>query len=157
MQENTENNFTINERLIYFVDFLGVKRYKFSKETGISESVLLNIYKGKNKPSVDLLNKIVVRYPVLNINWILTGKGSMLNDDSGLKNTITESKVNEPASILTKPPGYECALCVQKNITIDALQRLSLVQQKTIDLLNARVEELEKNDSTDDGQKRKAV
>lgn len=56
-------------------------------------------------------------------------------------------------SLKAKPPGIECALCVQKNLTIDALQKLSSVQQKTIDLLNARVNDLESKDK-DDGQKK---
>lgn len=146
MQENTENILSINERIIQFIDYLKVSRYKFSQITGISESVLLNIYKGNNKPSVDFLEKILHKYPVLNSNWLLIGNGKMIceNQSTNVVGDVKESYL----------PGGTCEFCSQKDDTIKALNRLTNSQQKQIDLLDARIKDLET--SPNSGQKRKA-
>jgi len=89
MQENAKNIFSINQRIIQFIEYLGISRYKFSKETGISEVNILNIYKGKNKPSIDFIEKLLNIYKVLNPTWLLTGEGPMLINAG-------HSIVNEP-------------------------------------------------------------
>jgi|GEM_PF-994717 len=143
MQVNTENILSINKRIIQFIDYLNVSRYKFSHNTGVSESVLLNIYKGKNKPSVDFLEKILDIYPALNSNWLLTGNGEMI---------IIDKPVVEGASTTFKPPGI-CEMCREKDDRIKVLNKLVSTMQQNMDLLNARIKDLEGRES---GQKRKA-
>jgi len=112
MQENNETILSINERIVQFVDYLKLNRYKFSKITGISESVLLNIYKGKNKPNIKLLEKVLNIYPALNSNWLLTGNGNML------------SKVSiDEIPPLTKQDSSECKGCIDKERIIAALEK----------------------------------
>ncbi|HNW71156.1 MAG TPA: S24 family peptidase [Bacteroidales bacterium] len=80
MQEKNEKILSINERIFQILDFYNVTRYKFSQETGISEAVLLNIYKGKNKPSYDFIEKLLNKYEV-NADWLITGNGTMVKND----------------------------------------------------------------------------
>jgi transcriptional regulator with XRE-family HTH domain len=74
-----EKDKNINSRIVEVLDFLGVSRYKCNHETGISEMVLSNIYNNKNKPSYETIEKIMNTYNV-NGNWLITGKGKMLNE-----------------------------------------------------------------------------
>jgi phage repressor protein C with HTH and peptisase S24 domain len=78
MQENTKENYSINERISQIIEYLGKTRYKISQETGISEAVLNNIDKNKNKASIDVVERILNNYIVFNSEWLVTGKGSML-------------------------------------------------------------------------------
>ncbi|GGM91438.1 transcriptional regulator [Dyadobacter beijingensis] len=43
----------------------------FADEIGIQRSSMSHILAGRNKPSLDMVQKIVKRYPELGINWIL--------------------------------------------------------------------------------------
>ncbi|MFV0311409.1 MAG: helix-turn-helix transcriptional regulator [Dysgonomonas sp.] len=52
-----------------------------SQDTGISESILNNIDKNKNKASIDVVEKILNNYSVVNAEWLVTGQGSMLKED----------------------------------------------------------------------------
>jgi len=79
MQEDTKEILSINKRIVDVLEFYGVTRYKASHDTGISEQVLLNIYKGNNKPSLETIEKIVKVYNV-NANWLISGEGNMLNN-----------------------------------------------------------------------------
>ena len=85
MQENNKEILTINKRIITIVDFYNLTRYKFSQETGISDAVLCNIYKGKNKPSYDLIEKILNKYKTIDANWLLTGRGTMIKEEPQLQ------------------------------------------------------------------------
>ena len=73
---------TINGRIRELLDYFSITRYRFSKETGISEVVLKNIFSGQNKPSVDALEKIFTRYSSIDANWLIMGEGSMFKKES---------------------------------------------------------------------------
>jgi transcriptional regulator with XRE-family HTH domain len=136
MQENTENILSINQRIFKFIDYLKLTRYKFSKNTGISESVLLNIHKAKNKPSVDLLEKILNTYPVLNSNWLLTGEGSMILAE---KKTYSDVEDQDPSNSEVRNLEFVyCIHCKEKERTISALE-------KTVSSLEKVIREMEKD------------
>lgn len=86
MQVKSEKNLSINKRILQILDYYKITRYKFSRETGISEAVLLNIYKGNNKPSYDFIEKLLNKYRV-NANWLITGEGEMLDSIPVAKKT----------------------------------------------------------------------
>lgn len=127
MQEKTENILSINQNIIQFIDFIGLNRYKFSKKTGISESVLLNIYKGKNKPSVDILEKILNIYPALNLNWLFTGNGNILLENQELKDAVK-----------IKSPVFPCAICSEKERVISALEKANQGLQEALESYKMR-------------------
>lgn len=43
---------------------------QFADEVKINRSVMSHILSGRNKPSLDIVQKIVARFPVLEYNWI---------------------------------------------------------------------------------------
>ena len=50
---------------------------EFAKEIGKSAATVTNIFKGRNKPSIDLLQSILDRFRVINPEWLLMGVGPM--------------------------------------------------------------------------------
>jgi len=113
-----------------------ITRYKISKETGISETNLLNIYKGKNKPSVDFIEKILNIYKVLNPTWLLTGEGPMLRSE------ITDQepqKKNDIPPVTNSPPA--CPLCYEKERIIKEKERIIAAHEETITLLKEQLQE----------------
>lgn len=64
------------ERILQFIEYKKISKRKFAASIGISHSLI-----GKaNAIGSDKLEKIISKYPELNINWLLTGKGNMLTD-----------------------------------------------------------------------------
>jgi Predicted transcriptional regulator len=80
MQENTKEIYSINKRIFQTIEYLGKTRYKISQETGISEAILNNIDKNKNKASIDVVEKILNNYSAISSEWLVTGQGSMLKE-----------------------------------------------------------------------------
>lgn len=78
----------INEKLIQFVDTLGVSQRKFTAKCGLSEGSLRN---GRSV-SVESLVKIKKTYPELNLEWILFDKGNITEDPEEGKGNAKETE-----------------------------------------------------------------
>ena len=50
---------------------------QFAEEIGIQPSGMSHILGGRNNPSLDFVNKVLRRYPEIDANWLLLGKGEM--------------------------------------------------------------------------------
>lgn len=72
----------INIRFVNIMKALGLSSYKLSRELGTSEAVLSNIKNGRNKPSTDIVEKILNKYEVINSNYLLRGLGAVLIDNN---------------------------------------------------------------------------
>jgi len=68
----------IGERIGIFLNKKGISGYRAAKDTGISAQVISAYLTGKRDPSGDMLSKILLTYPELNADWLLTGLGEML-------------------------------------------------------------------------------
>ena len=50
---------------------------QFAEEIGIQPSGMSHILNGRNNPSLEFVNKVIRRYPEIDANWLLLGKGEM--------------------------------------------------------------------------------
>lgn len=50
---------------------------QFAEEIGIQPSGISHIMSGRNNPSLEFVNKVVRRYPEIDANWLLLGRGEM--------------------------------------------------------------------------------
>lgn len=67
----------INQRIYEVIQFLGLTPTAFADEIGIQRSGLSHILKGRNRPSLDVVQKIVARYPDINLAWLVNGTGNL--------------------------------------------------------------------------------
>ncbi len=67
----------LNKRVLQVMDFTGVSKSQFAAALGISLPVLTHIASGRNKPSLDMIIRILQVYRHINVNWLLFGEGSI--------------------------------------------------------------------------------
>lgn len=65
----------LSERLQIIIDLKEMQPSKFADEISVQRSSMSHIIAGRNKPSLDFLQKVVQRFPEVNINWLLSGIG----------------------------------------------------------------------------------
>ena len=88
----------INEILLN----LGIKAPTFAKRIGVKYQRILDIQNGKvKKISGELANHITNTYPQFDINWLLTGEGSMLKDNNNGA-TQTDNNSTNPTNTQAK-------------------------------------------------------
>ena len=51
---------------------------QFAEEIGIQPSGMSHILGGRNNPSLDFVAKVLRRYPEIDANWLIMGRGQML-------------------------------------------------------------------------------
>lgn len=69
----------VKQRLIEFINKQGCNIHSFEVELGFSNGYIRNMRKSMQP---DKIEKIALKYPQLNIAWLLTGEGEMLKDTS---------------------------------------------------------------------------
>ena len=65
----------MRDRLLYIVRTEGMSNLQFANEIGISPAAVTHILSGRNNPSLDIIAKIVSRYPQYNLRWLILGEG----------------------------------------------------------------------------------
>jgi transcriptional regulator with XRE-family HTH domain len=71
----------IKDRIIEFLNNENISSANFAQEIGVQPSGISHIISGRNKPSLDFIIKMLNRYPKLSTEWLLFGKGKMLNEN----------------------------------------------------------------------------
>ncbi len=70
----------IQERIATLISTKGMTNAEFADAVGVQPSNISHIMSGRNKPSLDLVTKILRRFPEVRPEWILNGKGSMTKE-----------------------------------------------------------------------------
>ena len=84
----------MHNRLKNWMKLEDLKSSNLADNIGVNRATISHILSGRNKPSIDFLQKLLSVYPNLNSNWLITGIGYM--------SIKTDSKVVEKVKKLSK-------------------------------------------------------
>jgi transcriptional regulator with XRE-family HTH domain len=94
----------MNNRIIQFLTENNLTSTRFADIIGVQRSSVSHILSGRNKPSFDFIEKMLIAYPDLNAQWLITGIGSMKisNTVKNIEPDLFSSPIIEP-KISTSP------------------------------------------------------
>ena len=92
----------MNKRFKLWLESQNLNANSLSKLVDLNRSSISHIVNGRNKPSVDMLEKILSIYPNLNLNWLISGFGSMNID----QNTSEKKEINKVV-VFYKDSSYD--------------------------------------------------
>lgn len=81
----------------------------FADEIGVQRSSISHVLSGRNKPSLEFIQKILKRYPEINPDWLLFGKGPMnmefnlfseTNEDIPLKEELISNALQKQETLI---------------------------------------------------------
>lgn len=72
----------MDQRLLAFRETTGLSKKAFSDKTEIDHGLYGRYEAGKNKPSLETLEKIAKTFPLLNLGWLVAGVGPMKTGDA---------------------------------------------------------------------------
>lgn len=75
------DDYTMKDRIIQIMTSEGLMPSRFAEEIGIQRAAMSHITSGRNNPSLDVVTKILERFPSINPNWLLFGTGDMKSND----------------------------------------------------------------------------
>jgi len=120
MQEKKQNNSPIKQRILQFIDELGVSKREFYAKTSISRGTL----ESNTGITEDIIARFFATYQNISPAWLLTGEGAMLISNEPLKEAV--------ASDL---PSGPCQQCILRDIIIAK-------QEDSIELLKDKISQL---------------
>lgn len=107
----------MKDRIIQFLSANNLTSTKFADEIGVQRSSISHLLSGRNKPSFDFIEKMLLTYPDLDAQWLITGKGNMYVGQPSLFNQQENEKTEE---ILTSSESN-----IQKTIEYDSVKSIS--------------------------------
>ena len=96
----------LNSRVQKIINYSELSSSEFADEIGVQRSNISHVLSGRNKPSLDFLMKIKDRFPEIQWEWLIEGKGTMVFSENEAASTpssysLEESKINDDEPIIT--------------------------------------------------------
>lgn len=100
------SNTTERERLMQLMQTEGMTAKQFAAEVDIQPGTISNIVNGRNKPSLEVMQKVLHRFRTIQSDWLILGSGSMYRPIGGdqLAPTLFDDQPLEP---VMPPPAAE--------------------------------------------------
>lgn len=85
-------------RIYQYIDFKHISINFFSNKVGMSNGYFAKQKKSNGSIGSQVIEKIVSEFPDLNLIWLITGEGEMLNtaDSSNSKKIVSKSEYGIP-------------------------------------------------------------
>ena len=122
---------SIKERIKRIISSKGLTSSRFADIIGVQRSGISHILSGRNKPGLELLNKILVNFPDISGDWLITGEGEIYKNKSGGNTQVAkqlfpidseekpEPKVEEVSMNREEdPPLYQTKKRTEEKITV---------------------------------------
>ena len=87
---------SLPERLKMIMKMHNLTASSFADRIGVQRSSISHIMSGRNKPSLDFIEKTLTSFPKVNAGWLITGKQSIT--ETTKDSTSKEATVAQPMS-----------------------------------------------------------
>ena len=84
-------------RLQQFMDHENLTAYQVNKDSGLCKGLLINAFTNQRGLTTSTLEAILNTYPQLNANWLIVGRGEMLNPepDAAVPLSVTDKHIQD--------------------------------------------------------------
>lgn len=83
----------MNTRLQQFLNAENISQAQLADTLEVARAGVSHILAGRNKPSYDFITSLMLRFPKLNIEWLMFGKGKMYKD-------LTSAPIRKESNLL---------------------------------------------------------
>ena len=127
------------ERILEVLKAKNFSPSQFADEIGVQRSNISHLVSGRNKPSLEFIQKIIKRFPDINPDYLLSGLGNMLRDGAQ-----TELSFVAPLTVQLEEPKPE------QRIDQEIVEPVKIPKKKETDVgdLSGEMVEMEKKDET---------
>lgn len=94
--------YKMQERFKQLLEEKNLTATRFAALIKVNASAMSHILNGRSKPGFDVLDKIAQAFPDLNLNWLISGKGSMYNSSISIAEPA-DKKVREEKPAAQNP------------------------------------------------------
>lgn len=104
----------MNVRLKQFLAAENITQSQFADKIEVVRASVSHVLSGRNNPSYEFIRSIMSKYPALNIEWLMFGKGKMYKDmaikpvesDQNDEGLLFTDNLLQDSNETTAPVGY---------------------------------------------------
>ena len=84
------------ERIETLMQSLNFSARQFAAEIHVQPGTISNMMAGRNNPSLEVMKRIMERYPTLNPEWLIAGRGEMWRTEPGKEPGLFDAQAPDP-------------------------------------------------------------
>jgi len=96
----------MKDRILQIIKEEGLTNTRFAQEIGVQPSSISHIVSGRNKASIELITKILHRFPGINTDWLMLGKGEMYKTNQP-EPPVAPQNSQSATDLFSQPSGPE--------------------------------------------------
>ena len=96
------NSKDFSKRLEKIIDFYGLTASALAEEIDFNRSTISHLVSGRNKPSLEFVMKLLQKFPELDMDWLVLGKGTF--PSGAVSKAVENNSKHKPLSPSTKSP-----------------------------------------------------
>ncbi|MER2999608.1 helix-turn-helix domain-containing protein [Pontibacter populi] len=120
------------ERIRQLIEYAGLSSSQFADGIEVPRAILSHILSGRNKPSLDVILKVLSNYRTINPDWLLLGEGDMLTKIATPANTVIPETIAEPVTKFDEIAGEVINGKVQNEVTAETVKLPALKEDKVV-------------------------
>lgn len=115
----------MNNRLKQFLSAENITQAQFADSINVVRASVSHVLSGRNNPSFDFIKAMMQRYPNLNIDWLMFGKGKMYKDSASAPEPDIPEDLLFPETDPDDTPGIQTSVqIVEKSDKIETLSEM---------------------------------
>ena len=97
----------MNTRLKQFLAAENITQAQFADNINVVRASVSHVLSGRNNPSYEFIRSIMLRYPELNIEWLMFGSGKMYKSNTPMEEPQTVAAAPESTAEDVLFPDYD--------------------------------------------------
>ncbi|GHT80198.1 hypothetical protein AGMMS50262_24270 [Bacteroidia bacterium] len=133
MQDKSEKNTKIIERLSYFLEYKGDNFGRLAANIGLSNSYFSKMVKNNGSLGEDVIKKILLYYENINPEWLLLGIGPMTKENQIIPQ-LTDKYVSEMIQLICKLSEENGTIKAEKRQLKEEIKQLRTENEKILSI-----------------------
>lgn len=122
----------MNTRLKQFLAAENITQASFADNINVVRASVSHVLSGRNNPSYEFIRSVMLRYPDLNIEWLMFGKGKMYKDNPQPEIVFPETEVQEQDLFTETFPESVAENCSEAEIPAIVESVKTIVNQRKV-------------------------
>lgn len=93
----------ITDRLQYIMKLNNLSASEFADKIDVQRSSISHIFSGRNKPSLEFMQKVLAAFPKVNADWLILGNTSGEQVSIEVKKEVLPETMNQPEKTFSAP------------------------------------------------------
>lgn len=125
---------TIQDRLRIFMHFKKLNATQLAEIIDVQRSSVSHVLNGRNKPSLEFVQRLVNEFPEVSFEWLVNGSGSLTKKDTNVSSSNTGENNRDVTKVTSDETIVHSDTQLKENVTPESAATPTHNQEQRSDL-----------------------